>query len=125
MQVRAIQAEIDRRYSSLKNAARDRHDRLEKMALYFQFERESDELHSWMNDKEAVVASSETGKDVEQVEMLLKTFNDFNKDLEVRPMHPLPAASSCSFFLSFFLTFFLLLLLPLLFLLFLFIYNFF
>eukprot|EP00118_Oscarella_pearsei_P025242 m.307813 g.307813 ORF g.307813 m.307813 type:complete len:2422 (+) comp42859_c0_seq1:216-7481(+) len=46
-----------------------------------EFMREVEEVTSWISDKEPVASSEEFGKDLEDVEVLQKKFDDFQKDL--------------------------------------------
>lgn len=41
--------------------------------------REANELQQWINEKEAALTSEEVGADLEQVEVLQKKFDDFQK----------------------------------------------
>ena len=40
------------------------------------------ELEHWINDKEALASAEEPSKDLDHVEMLMKKFKDFQKDIE-------------------------------------------
>lgn len=48
--------------------------------------REANELQQWINEKEAALTSEEVAADLEQVEVLQKKFDDFQKVREVLPM---------------------------------------
>lgn len=52
---------------------------LEKSCKRFMLFREANELQQWINEKEAALASEEVGADLEQVEVLQKKFDDFQK----------------------------------------------
>lgn len=41
--------------------------------------REANELQQWINEKEAALNNEEVGADLEQVEVLQKKFDDFQK----------------------------------------------
>lgn len=41
--------------------------------------REANELQQWINEKEAALTNEEVGADLEQVEVLQKKFDDFQK----------------------------------------------
>lgn len=99
--VRLVQSGLETRYRQLQEMAAKRHRRLDEFSQLYRFGREADELHSWMNDKEAMVASVEMGKDVEQVLALflsspVSRFSHFP--------FPFPFFSNL-FFLSFFSSF--------------------
>ncbi|XP_016402400.1 spectrin alpha chain, non-erythrocytic 1-like [Sinocyclocheilus rhinocerous] len=44
--------------------------------------REANELQQWINEKESALTNEEVGSDLEQVEVLQKKFDDFQKDLK-------------------------------------------
>ena len=44
--------------------------------------REAGELAQWINDKEQIALSDEIGDDLEQVEVVQRKFDDFQKDLK-------------------------------------------
>ena len=48
----------------------------------YQLVREAGELAQWINDKEAVVLDEEVGDDLEQVEVIQRKFDDFQKDMK-------------------------------------------
>lgn len=52
---------------------------LEKSCKKFMLFREANELQQWINEKEAALTSEEVGTDLEQVEVLQKKFDDFQK----------------------------------------------
>lgn len=52
---------------------------LEKSCKKFMLFREANELQQWINEKEAALTSEEVGADLEQVEVLQKKFDDFQK----------------------------------------------
>lgn len=56
---------------------------LEKSCKKFMLFREANELQQWINEKEAALTSEEVGADLEQVEVLQKKFDDFQKVWEV------------------------------------------
>uniref|UniRef100_A0A8C3Q3H9 Spectrin alpha, non-erythrocytic 1 n=1 Tax=Chrysolophus pictus TaxID=9089 RepID=A0A8C3Q3H9_CHRPC len=55
---------------------------LEKSCKKFMLFREANELQQWINEKEAALTNEEVGADLEQVEVLQKKFDDFQKDLK-------------------------------------------
>lgn len=61
---------------------------LEKSCKKFMLFREANELQQWINEKEAALTSEEVGADLEQVEVLQKKFDDFQK---VRPSEAISA----------------------------------
>ena len=48
----------------------------------YQLVREAGELAQWINDKEQVALTDEVGDDLEQVEVIQRKFDDFQKDLK-------------------------------------------
>uniref|UniRef100_A0A673X950 Spectrin alpha, non-erythrocytic 1 n=1 Tax=Salmo trutta TaxID=8032 RepID=A0A673X950_SALTR len=59
-----------------------RKDMLEKSCKKFMLFREANELQQWINEKEGALTNEEVGSDLEQVEVLQKKFDDFQKDLK-------------------------------------------
>ena len=55
---------------------------LEDSKKRFNLLREIIELEHWINDKEALASAEEASKDLDHVEMLMKKFEDFQKDIE-------------------------------------------
>lgn len=58
-----------------------RKDMLEKSCKKFMLFREANELQQWINEKESALTNEEVGSDLEQVEVLQKKFDDFQKVL--------------------------------------------
>lgn len=52
---------------------------LEKSCKKFMLFRETNELQQWINEKETALTNEEVGADLEQVEVLQKKFDDFQK----------------------------------------------
>uniref|UniRef100_A0A8C0ZZE7 SH3 domain-containing protein n=1 Tax=Castor canadensis TaxID=51338 RepID=A0A8C0ZZE7_CASCN len=76
------QEQIDNQYHSLLELGEKRKGMLEKSCKKFMLFREANELQQWINEKEAALTSEEVGADLEQVEVLQKKFDDFQKDLK-------------------------------------------
>ncbi|EGD77905.1 spectrin [Salpingoeca rosetta] len=72
---------LESQYTQLIEAAAARRKRLEETQQLFQFNRELDEVESWMNTREAVAAQEDVGADLEHNESIQKKFDDFVKDL--------------------------------------------
>uniref|UniRef100_A0A8C4YSK9 Spectrin alpha chain, non-erythrocytic 1 n=1 Tax=Gopherus evgoodei TaxID=1825980 RepID=A0A8C4YSK9_9SAUR len=70
------------RYHSLLDLGEKRKDMLEKSCKKFMLFREANELQQWINEKESALTNEEVGADLEQVEVLQKKFDDFQKDLK-------------------------------------------
>uniref|UniRef100_A0A670YZN6 Spectrin alpha chain, non-erythrocytic 1 n=1 Tax=Pseudonaja textilis TaxID=8673 RepID=A0A670YZN6_PSETE len=73
------QEQIDHQYHSLLELGEKRKDMLEKSCKKFMLFRETNELQQWIHEKEATLANEEVGADLEQVEVLQKKFDDFQK----------------------------------------------
>uniref|UniRef100_A0A4W3K2V2 Spectrin alpha, non-erythrocytic 1 n=1 Tax=Callorhinchus milii TaxID=7868 RepID=A0A4W3K2V2_CALMI len=69
-------------YQSLLELGRKRKEMLEKSCKKFMLFREANELQQWINEKETTLTNEEVGTDLEQVEVLQKKFDDFQKDLK-------------------------------------------
>lgn len=67
------------RYSNLLELGEKRKDMLEKSCKKFMLFREANELQQWINEKEGALTNEEVGSDLEQVEVLQKKFDDFQK----------------------------------------------
>lgn len=52
---------------------------LEKSCKKFMLFREANELQQWIHEKEGTLSNEEVGSDLEQVEVLQKKFDDFQK----------------------------------------------
>lgn len=74
--------QITDQYNGLLDMGNQRRDKLEESRKAYQLVREAGELAQWINDKEAVVLSEEVGDDLEQVEVIQRKFDDFQKDLK-------------------------------------------
>lgn len=72
---------------------------LEKSCKKFMLFREANELQQWINEKEAALTSEEVGADLEQVEVLQKKFDDFQKVRPSKAMSAPPAHDWLPFFL--------------------------
>uniref|UniRef100_A0A8C2A8F1 Spectrin alpha, non-erythrocytic 1 n=1 Tax=Cyprinus carpio TaxID=7962 RepID=A0A8C2A8F1_CYPCA len=76
------QDQIDNQYGTLQELGEKRKDMLEKSCKKFMLFREANELQQWINEKESALTNEEVGSDLEQVEVLQKKFDDFQKDLK-------------------------------------------
>uniref|UniRef100_A0A452EHD5 Spectrin alpha chain, non-erythrocytic 1 n=1 Tax=Capra hircus TaxID=9925 RepID=A0A452EHD5_CAPHI len=74
--------QVEELYHSLLELGEKRKGMLEKSCKKFMLFREANELQQWINEKEAALTSEEVGADLEQVEVLQKKFDDFQKDLK-------------------------------------------
>ena len=70
------------RYGTLMELGEKRKDMLEKSCKKFMLFREANELQQWINEKEGALTNEEVGSDLEQVEVLQKKFDDFQKVTE-------------------------------------------
>eukprot|EP00043_Microstomoeca_roanoka_P018637 m.201569 g.201569 ORF g.201569 m.201569 type:complete len:2469 (+) comp16866_c1_seq3:1085-8491(+) len=75
------QTTLQDQYERLVAAAASRRRRLEETQQLFQFNRELDEVESWMDTREAVASQADVGTDLEHNESIQKKFDDFVKDL--------------------------------------------
>ncbi|XP_056875429.1 spectrin alpha chain, non-erythrocytic 1 isoform X4 [Takifugu flavidus] len=76
------QDQIENQYSNLLELGEKRKDMLEKSCKKFMLFREANELQQWIHEKESTLTNEEVGSDLEQVEVLQKKFDDFQKDLK-------------------------------------------
>ncbi|KAJ8038539.1 Spectrin alpha chain, non-erythrocytic 1 [Holothuria leucospilota] len=80
--IMARQDQLENQYDKLKDAGDDRQKKLEEAVKRYALIREANDLIQWIKDKEAVAQAEEFGDDLEQVEVLQKKFDDFQKDLK-------------------------------------------
>uniref|UniRef100_A0A8C9W125 Spectrin alpha chain, non-erythrocytic 1 n=1 Tax=Scleropages formosus TaxID=113540 RepID=A0A8C9W125_SCLFO len=76
------QEQIENQYGALLELGEKRKDMLEKSCKKFMLFREANELQQWITEKEGALTNEELGSDLEQVEVLQKKFDDFQKDLK-------------------------------------------
>uniref|UniRef100_A0A671XV45 Spectrin alpha chain, non-erythrocytic 1 n=1 Tax=Sparus aurata TaxID=8175 RepID=A0A671XV45_SPAAU len=74
--------QVEELYGTLMELGEKRKDMLEKSCKKFMLFREANELQQWINEKESALTNEEVGSDLEQVEVLQKKFDDFQKDLK-------------------------------------------
>uniref|UniRef100_A0A673XIJ6 Spectrin alpha, non-erythrocytic 1 n=1 Tax=Salmo trutta TaxID=8032 RepID=A0A673XIJ6_SALTR len=74
--------QVEELYGTLQELGEKRKDMLEKSCKKFMLFREANELQQWINEKEGALTNEEVGSDLEQVEVLQKKFDDFQKDLK-------------------------------------------
>lgn len=76
-----FQSELQRRFSKMLSLASNRQHRLQESNRFFHFLREADEIEDWIKEKGTIATSEDYGRDLEHVEMLMKKFEDFTRDL--------------------------------------------
>ncbi|KAI2651505.1 Spectrin alpha chain, non-erythrocytic 1 [Labeo rohita] len=76
--------QVEELYGTLQELGEKRKDMLEKSCKKFMLFREANELQQWINEKESALTNEEVGSDLEQVEVLQKKFDDFQKELNNR-----------------------------------------
>uniref|UniRef100_A0A3P8PHV6 Spectrin alpha chain, non-erythrocytic 1 n=1 Tax=Astatotilapia calliptera TaxID=8154 RepID=A0A3P8PHV6_ASTCA len=74
--------QVEELYGTLLELGEKRKDMLEKSCKKFMLFREANELQQWIHEKESTLTNEEMGSDLEQVEVLQKKFDDFQKDLK-------------------------------------------
>ena len=79
--VETRQNSIKAKYGQLQQLAKERRQMLEDSKKRFNLLREIIELEHWINDKEALASAEDPSKDLDHVEMLMKKFEDFQKDI--------------------------------------------
>ena len=72
---------MQKRFTELSDKASSRHRLLIDSCRLFNFLREADEVESWIDEKGSVATSDDYGRDLEHVEILLKKFENFTRDL--------------------------------------------
>ncbi|OCT57924.1 hypothetical protein XELAEV_18002795mg [Xenopus laevis] len=74
--------QVEELYHNILEVGEKRKDMLEKSCKKFMLFREANELQQWIHEKETSLTNEEVGTDLEQVEVLQKKFDDFQKDLK-------------------------------------------
>ncbi|XP_023696436.2 spectrin alpha chain, non-erythrocytic 1 isoform X2 [Paramormyrops kingsleyae] len=74
--------QVEELYGALLELGEKRKNMLEKSCKKFMVFREASELQQWISEKESALTSEEVASDLEQVEVLQKKFDDFQKDLK-------------------------------------------
>jgi spectrin alpha len=67
----------------VKNSERKRQKKLNESCDAYRLIREANDLTLWINDKEKLVLETNLGQRPDEVELLIRRFNDFKKDLKV------------------------------------------
>ena len=75
------QAALANKFEGLKQLTQSRSARLQEALKFFQFKRQAEDMISWIKEQELQAASAETGKDLEQVTLMCKKFDNFKNDL--------------------------------------------
>ncbi|XP_076761659.1 spectrin beta chain, non-erythrocytic 5 kst isoform X2 [Xylocopa sonorina] len=71
------QTEIEQKFKELQKLKDNRFQRLRESEKFFKFIRMADEVIEWIGDQTTVAASEDYGRDVEHVELLIQTFDNF------------------------------------------------
>ncbi|XP_076644007.1 spectrin beta chain, non-erythrocytic 5 kst isoform X2 [Halictus rubicundus] len=71
------QTEIEQKFKELQKLKEYRFQRLRESEKFFKFVRQADEVIEWIGDQTTVAASEDYGRDVEHVELLIQTFDNF------------------------------------------------
>uniref|UniRef100_A0A336KQL4 CSON014177 protein n=1 Tax=Culicoides sonorensis TaxID=179676 RepID=A0A336KQL4_CULSO len=79
--IKAKFEKIMQQFDELKKLAYQKERKLVEAKKLFEFLREVEELHEWINEQMAVAASEEYGTDVEHVELLTASFESFVSNL--------------------------------------------
>ncbi|KAJ8346496.1 hypothetical protein SKAU_G00278970 [Synaphobranchus kaupii] len=75
-------SQVEELYGNLLEVGEKRKCVLENSCKKFMLFRESNELQQWINEKRGALTNEKMGSDLEQVEVLQKKFDDFQKDLK-------------------------------------------
>jgi hypothetical protein len=67
----------------VKNSERKRQKKFNESCDAYRLIREANDLTLWINDKEKLVLETNLGQRPDEVELLIRRFNDFKKDLKV------------------------------------------
>ena len=73
--------ELHRLWALLLERLSDKGLKLQQALVLVQFLRQSEEVGSWISEREAFVTTEEFGQDLEHVEVLQRKFDEFQKDM--------------------------------------------
>ncbi|XP_027197243.2 spectrin beta chain, non-erythrocytic 5 kst [Dermatophagoides pteronyssinus] len=65
------------KFNQFSEEIKKKRQTLSQRSLYYSFEREADELISWIKDQQIIANSEDYGQDVEHIESLIQQFNTF------------------------------------------------
>ncbi|XP_055376264.1 spectrin beta chain, non-erythrocytic 1 isoform X2 [Condylostylus longicornis] len=72
---------VSSNYEELLKFSSEREHRLVESKKFYEYLRETEDLHEWINDQMAITASEDYGEDVEHVEQLILAFESFVSNL--------------------------------------------
>lgn len=78
--IQNTQTRIKELYTRLKDLADERQGKLDENLKLFQFNREIQDLESWIADREFVAGSQDIGQDFDQIQMLEERFDVFAEE---------------------------------------------
>lgn len=78
--IQNTQTRIKELYTRLKDLADERQSKLDENLKLFQFNREIQDLESWIADREFVAGSQDIGQDFDQIQMLEERFDVFAEE---------------------------------------------
>ncbi|GAB6021924.1 hypothetical protein CHUAL_006087 [Chamberlinius hualienensis] len=82
--IAARQNQIEAEYANLLSLGTERRAKLLESCKGYRLVREAAELAQWIKDKEQHASFEDVGDDLEQVEVLLQKFDDFQTDLKAK-----------------------------------------
>lgn len=80
--VRSKIANVSQRWAALLSASNDKKSKLAATSQLVEFQHTCDELESWMGDRLALASNQDVGDDIEETLILLKRFEEAEKDLD-------------------------------------------
>jgi len=75
--IQTTQSKIEDLYSQLKDLASEKQSKLDENLKLFHFNREVEDLKSWISDREVIASSEEIGQDFDNVQMIEERFDRF------------------------------------------------
>lgn len=75
--IQLTQSKIEDLYSQLKELANEKQGKLDENLKLFQFNREVEDLKSWIADREVIASSEDIGQDFDNVQMIEERFDRF------------------------------------------------
>eukprot|EP00795_Rhopilema_esculentum_P013447 gene13447-4319_t len=80
--IESTQRDLEKEYAELKELAEDRHSKLDENLKLYQFNREVEDLETWINEKEVVAGVQDIGQDFDHVQMLEQRFDRFSQETQ-------------------------------------------
>ena len=75
--IQTTQSKIEDLYSQLKDLASEKQTKLDENLKLFHFNREIEDLKSWIADREVIASSEDIGQDFDNIQMIEERFDRY------------------------------------------------